>query len=254
MSLARGLILPLVRRIQIGEGALLAINGSLLFARPVPHPWARFVFSAAVLAAMYALNDCWDARRDMINPRKDQELASLLHRHRSRFAVALVVLHLLLVLVGSRLGVGLVTLAVLSVNALYSFALKGVPIVDVVMVGVWGAAYAALVEPGGVLLAVGAMTAASHVFQAMGDREADLRSGVVTSAASRRLGMAMLAGSCFFLVIGLRPIVGLPISLLGLAPLVAVLAVRRSYLAWLASKLTFGLAWLVVLWKLHGAR
>jgi 4-hydroxybenzoate polyprenyltransferase len=257
--LARGVALPLVRRVQVGEGVLLAINVSLSLALRLPALSAVLLalHSTVLLVQMYALNDWWDAARDLNNPRKDQLLASDLHTHRTLFARALGIGHVASVgwafaLLGWRCG--LVTAGVLAVNAVYSFWLKGLPILDVIIVGLWGALFAALVGPVRVVLPVGVMTAASHVFQAMGDRSVDLRAGITTTAASQRLALWVLAGCCVVLVLSTWAIVGFPLALAGLVPWIAALALRQSLAAWLASKLAFGVAWLGVLWVIYGHR
>jgi 4-hydroxybenzoate polyprenyltransferase len=203
---------------------------------------------------MYALNDLTDARRDLDNPRKDHALARDLSTYRASFAALLSAGHALAIaaafaFAGARCGTA--TIAVFAVNALYSRFFKGIPILDVVVVGLWGAAYAAIVAPLPLVVPVGAMTAACHVFQATGDRDADLRAGVTTTAASPRLALLALAISSAALVFGLRALGWL--ALAGALPLVAGLVLRGSRSSWTASKIAFGAVWILLLWRLHGS-
>lgn len=248
----RGSVLPLVRRFQVGEGMLLFINVSVLVAMRPPHALAAGLVSLAVLATMYAVNDLFDAERDVDNPRKDRALASLLLRHRRPLFALMIAEHVAAVVAASCLvnrSCAVAAAATLATNAIYSRLFKGVPVVDVVVVGVWGFAFAAMVAPVLACVAVGAMTSISHVFQAMGDREPDLRAGVTTSAASSRVAFVVLGCASLALAGSLWALIGPPGALAGLVPFGLALAVRRSLAAWLASKVVFGAAWLSVL---HG--
>jgi 4-hydroxybenzoate polyprenyltransferase len=82
-------------------------------------------------------------------------------------------------------------LAVSLINVAYSLFCKKVRFLDVVAVGLWGAAFASIVtaSPAWVVLA-GAMTAICHIYQASEDRDADTSNGVVTSA---RLTLSLLS-------------------------------------------------------------
>ncbi len=254
---SRGLVLPLLRRFQVAEGMLLAVNASLLVAQRVgvARGVSHAAHSLSVLMLMYALNDWWDARNDAKNPRKDRDLARTLVTHRRPFGVVLLVLHLAAIGVAFALGptVAALTTAVLAANGAYTAIFKGIPVIDVALVGVWGALFASLVGPCSVVVAVGAMTAVSHVFQAMGDRDADLEAGVTTTAVSRALALAVLGGCCIVLACGLHALIG-NLAFVGFVPLALALVLRRSVVAWVASKAVFGLAWLLVLWQMHGHR
>jgi 4-hydroxybenzoate polyprenyltransferase len=119
-------------------------------------------------------------------------------------------------------------------------------VLDVLVVGAWGAAYSWLVGPTTAALVVGAMTAVSHVFQAIGDRGADLRTGVQTSAARSTTTYTMLCLSSAVLCSGFWPSLRF-FALLGLAPLILALVLPSSYRAWLLSKLVFGGLFLALL-------
>ncbi len=71
--LARAVAASLVHRIARGEGALLAIDLSILAVAALPTGATLALATVCVLAltAMYAVNDLCDAREDRLNPKKD---------------------------------------------------------------------------------------------------------------------------------------------------------------------------------------
>src|SRR5262249_9009992 len=82
VGLPRGLMWALVaptsHRMRMGEGALLAINLSLLVYQPAPM-LARImgaVVSVLTIGLMYVFNDLHDAEPDRHNPKKDQRLVA----------------------------------------------------------------------------------------------------------------------------------------------------------------------------------
>src|SRR4029453_4847752 len=73
------LVAPTSHRMRMGEGALLAINLSLIVSQPPPM-LARImgaVVSVLVIGLMYVFNDLHDAEDDRLNPKKDQRLVAL---------------------------------------------------------------------------------------------------------------------------------------------------------------------------------
>src|SRR4029453_8264645 len=73
------LVAPSSHRVRMGEGALLAINLSLIVYQPAPM-LARImgaVVSVLVIGLMYVFNDLHDAEDDRHNPKKDQRLVAL---------------------------------------------------------------------------------------------------------------------------------------------------------------------------------
>src|SRR5437660_173092 len=177
-----------LHRIRRGEGALLAVNLSLIaaFGTGAARAAAQALVSALAVVAMYAFNDLYDAPADRNNPKKDRALIAAYMTHRRLALVAALVMKAVPVPVcldslGPR-AAGAVG-GVMIVNVLYSAALKGVPVVDVACVWLWGALYAAVTDaPASLLVVVGLMTAVCHLFQALGDRGPDRANGIRTTA------------------------------------------------------------------------
>ncbi len=241
-----------LHRLRVGEGALLAVNLSLVaVAGGTPaQRIAGTVVSVVTIAAMYALNDLWDAPSDWSNPKKDRALVGVYARHRAAAGAAVLAAHVAIV------ALALATLdargatavaVVMAVNVAYSAAFKGIPVLDVAWCGLWGASYAAIVdaEPSRLAL-VAVMTAVCHLFQTLDDRIPDAANGITTTAVhSPRLVRAVVVALSLALFVVLRGPLGpgaatalLPLVLFGVAP------PRR---AWLLTKAYFAAVWLVVL-------
>jgi 4-hydroxybenzoate polyprenyltransferase len=248
-----------LRRLQRGEGALLAVNLSLIAYQGIRRPEAviEAVVSILTIGVMYALNDLYDAPTDSNNPKKDRRLIAIYLAHRQG-ALAMIVLVKLAVLVLAWTMLGpratIAVLGALGANVAYSAALKGMPVVDVVWCGLWGALYAAIVsgEPG-VWLLVGLMTAVCHLYQALDDRDADAANAITTTAVcSGRLSAAVLALLCTGMVAALASSFGLAAALTAFLPLAIHLSGTTPRTGWLLTKGYFAVMWLAVL-ELHRA-
>lgn len=254
VRLARAVAASLLHRIARGEGALLAIDLSILAVAGLPAGVTLAAAAVCVLAltAMYAVNDLCDAREDRLNPKKDQEVVATYLEHRAAAVTTCVALHLGTILLAasfdarSALAAGSVMLA----NLVYSLRFKGVPVVDVAWCGLWGTLYAAIVTSDTQLLVtVGAMTAICHLYQTLDDAGSDAASGITTTAVqSRGLSIAVLAGACTLLALALRTPVGLGWALAVAAPPLAFLLLGvRPLTGWLLTKGLFAAVWLVLL-------
>ena len=243
-----------LHRVQRGEGALPAVNLSLvaLLGSGQPSPLASILISGLAIGLMYAVNDLIDAPTDSNNPKKDLALVSTYLAHARVASVALVVLHLAavgwaLLALGPRAAAAVA--GVMVVNLVYSTVLKGVPVIDVVWCGLWGALYAAIVEPApGLLLLVGLMTAVCHLYQALDDRASDAANAITTTAVrSPTLSRNVLAALSSLLFLALYPTLGLVWALTAFTPLAIYFACDRPHVAWLLTKAYFGVMWLSVL-------
>lgn len=190
LSALGAMLMPLLHRIRIGEGGLI---GMATWASiwetgdPITAMWV-FLLSGVLLAAVYLYNDVSDRVVDAYNPAKVAEhRAPLLRRPGTFFAVSLAVHAVACVatwwLLGSWAAVCAVALFVL--NPVYSGVAKRIPGVDVVIVGLMGAAVVGLAtaQPG-LLVIAGTMTAISHAFQTRGDSTADRAAGIRSSATA----------------------------------------------------------------------
>src|SRR5438105_7551346 len=135
------------------------------------------------------------------------------------------------------------------VNVLYSVALKGVPVVDVACVWLWGALYAAVTDaPASLLVVVGLMTAVCHLFQALGDRGPDAANGIRTTAVrSPALARDAVIVLSLLLFLGVRETVGTGVALTAFTPVAIFFTMRTPAGAWIVTKIYFAFIWLYLL-------
>jgi 4-hydroxybenzoate polyprenyltransferase len=243
-----------LHRIRRGEGALLAVNLSLVAYRGLAgaNAAAAVLISLLAIGLMYAFNDLYDAPTDSNNPKKDRTLIGTYLEHRRACALAIIGLTAgSIAFAGAMLGprAAIAVAGAMVANVVYSMALKGVPVVDVVWCGLWGALYAAIVTASPwVLVLVALMTAVCHLYQTLDDRAADAANAIVTTAVrSRALSRTVLVVLCALLVVTLRDPLGSLWALSAVAPLVLFHACRDPRAGWLLTKLYFGIVWLYVL-------
>ena len=249
---------PLIERFRRGEGALLAVNLCwVAFAWPgAGVALAQAAVSALVLAVAYAVNDWHDARGDLSDPKKRRRLVLGLIERRRPVGIALVLLHVALV-AAAALGIGsaaaLAVAAMLGINVAYSWLLKGIPILDLVVVGLWGAAFVAIVgAPGWLCVTVGLMTAIMHLFQIEQDRSVDAVNAIRTTAVRLPSALhAALALICLLLAFMLLPRLGPVGAATALVPLALRLAVKQNAAAWMACRVYCGVV-LVATFLSHG--
>jgi 4-hydroxybenzoate polyprenyltransferase len=253
-ALSWAVLMSTLHRIRRGEGALLAINLSLIAYR-----WddARLgllqaLVSTLAILVMYAFNDVYDAPDDWNNPKKDQALIGTWIEHRTAGLVVTVLLKVLtfgvaLLVLGP--GPGAAVASVMVVNVLYSTLLKGVPVADIVIVAVWGALYAAIVDPSApITFLVALMTAICHLFQVLDDRTPDAANGIETTAVrSLALSRNLLTGLSLLLFVALRGPLGVVGALTAFMPLAIFFAISDAGAGWLLTKAYFAVVWLAVL-------
>jgi hypothetical protein len=255
-AIARTSVLPLLHRLQKGEGLLLAVNLSItLFGRPDLTTFlAQALLSTLVLALLYSLNDVYDCRNDLNDPTRDHAFVSFCVQNRSNLFVILVlekaaVVALALGLAGARGAAA--TAAVFVVNFAYSAIFKSRVAIDVVWVGLWGALYAmvpGVPVPLSLVVLVGVMTSICHVFQVTRDRPVDDVNGLRTSAvASPWLPSVELALCCAVMGAILGYHLGPVAALSAASPLLLRSAMSSNQIAWLLSKSYYGLMWVLVL-------
>jgi 4-hydroxybenzoate polyprenyltransferase len=241
-------------RMWLGEGVLIAINVSILLYRAVGlvDLIAGTIVSVLALGVMYAYNDVYDAVSDRQNPKKDQRQVSVYIDYRDTcyrviFWSSIVTIALAWMVIGPASAMA--TAIVLAVNYVYSRALKGVPFVDVAWCGIWGAAFAAVVmPPADLMIMVGLMTAVCHLYQALGDRFADAQNRITTTALFSSSGSAIVLLVLSALIgMLLRAPLGDLLALTALIPFGLFFALRNSHLAWILTKLYYGVVWLSVL-------
>lgn len=244
-------------RVRRGEGALLAVNLSLILAAWTSAPRAAFlaIVSALAIVQMYAFNDLCDAPTDSSNPRKSRRLIGTYLEHRAACGAAILGLSILTVVlafatVGWRAGSA--TTAVMLVNVAYSRMLKGIPVLDVAWCGLWGALYAAIVTASlPLLLMVALMTAVCHLYQTIGDRAPDAANEIMTTAVrSSALATGVLLVLSILLLAILRGPIGGPSAATAFVPF-GLLFIVAPHTGWLLSKVYFAAVWLHVLMVAH---
>lgn len=243
-----------LHRVRGGEGALLAINLSLVAvaAESPARALAQTLVSILAIGLMYAFNDAWDAPSDVRNPKKDSTVVATYVEQRRAGMVAVLVMKvatvaLALALLGQVAATAVA--AVMLVNLVYSIWFKGVPVLDVAWCGLWGALYAAIVTTSTTLLVlVGLMTAVCHLFQALDDRGPDAANGIVTTAVrSAALSRNVLFVLSALLFAALRAHVGTAFAMTAFTPLALFFMARSPRMAWLLAKAYFAVMWLSVL-------
>jgi 4-hydroxybenzoate polyprenyltransferase len=241
-------------RVRRGEGALLAINATLVvFAQPPASiATAQIMVSAVLMAALYAINDWRDAEDDRNNPKKNQRLVEDLIELRRPYFVWLCVLQIGVVAIAYALlgsPAALAATAMIAINFSYSWWLKGVPFADVVSVCAWGAAFVAIVTPAWSLcLAVGLMTGIMHVFQIQEDRDVDAANQVMTTAVgSGRAANGVIALLCAGLYLAFLDPLGPVLAASAFIPLLLQRLCADTATAWMASRIYCGVTVLAVL-------
>ncbi len=249
-STVDALLMPLLHRVRLGEGGLIGMAtwAAALQSRDVVIATAVFVLTAALLAAVYLYNDIADRRIDSYNPAKiPQHRAPLLRRPRLFFVIALVT-HVVVVLAAWQLlgaWAAAWALVLLVLNPLYSGLAKRVPGVDVVIVGVMGAAVVGMgTTIFDLLLIAGGMTAISHAFQTRGDSTADRAAGVHSSAtAPAPVRELIWLVSCVFFAWTVYRWLGTPWAVSVLMPYLLLSRAPHAERAWHAARVYFAVVW-----------
>lgn len=241
-------------RVVRGEGALIAINMTLVvFAQPPA--WiatTQILVSTLLMAALYAINDWRDAEHDRSNPKKNQQLVEELIELRRPFFAWLCMLQLGIVAIAFALldsHAALAVTAMIAINFCYSWWLKGVPFVDLVIVCVWGATFTAIVTTSWSLcLAVGLMTGIMHFFQIQEDHDVDAANQVMTTVVgSGRAANGAIAVLCIGLYFSLLDPLGPVWAASAFIPLMLQRVCTDTATAWMASRVYCGVAVLAVL-------
>jgi len=246
----------LTTRVRRAEGGLLAINASIALADFTSSLRAvcQIVLSGSLLMLLYLHNDLVDGENDRLNPKKNLRRIERLLQRRALLARLLPVLYLSTT-AGAYLTLGPLSAAaaagIIATNAIYCHVAKQTAVLDVVVIGAAGAIFTLV--PGvpldsGVLLLIALMTAASHVFQTLGDREVDARNGIRTIAVlSPRLAFVTLAACCVAAAAVIAGNFGPGFAALAALPLAAQLWLRNAERAWVVSKAGFAVLWLALL-------
>ena len=251
---------PMWQRLKRQEGALLAIVASTLFfmGTALQTLVTLTALTLLTLSTLYLFNDLTDCIEDQNNPRKDQRYVSTLIEYRSRYWVWLALQKLLVLgLAWNQAGTegACVVLAVFLINTSYSLKLKGIPYIDVIWVGLWGAAITAMAglnQPIASFILVGIMTAISHIYQVRLDAPVDNNHNVKTSAVlSHQTTEIQIMALClgFGAILVQSNLSWLSIS--AFAPWILGKYLKSNH-AWVLARYYFGIIWLCYLESVYG--
>ncbi len=246
---------PYTNRLKLGEGGLLFLNvfHSCVYYKDIFLILLNISISLFAICLLYGYNDFVDRAKDIHNPKKNQDFVHLINTYPKLFlwingslsvAILLLAYHFFGVLELSVL-VGL-----FLINFFYSNLFKGIPLLDVIIVGMWGAVYVIIPTINWYLFfAAGIMTAIAHVYQVITDKETDKISKTNTSAVA-------VPGMSRFVIIILSILLSLVFFSLGeiifaatAVFLIIVKLIRISVSSkWYFSRVYFGACWIYLLY------
>ena len=250
---------PMWQRLKRQEGALLGIVASILFFMGADSHELFFKAGLALitLSTLYFFNDLTDCIEDQNNPRKDHDYINTLVENR-RFYWACLILQKSIVLglaLYSSPKLALVVISIFFINSAYSLKIKGIPYLDVIWVGLWGAgitAMAGLEQPIASFVLVGIMTAISHIYQVRLDVAVDTAHNVKTSAvSSHRTTEVQIMGLCVGLAVILSQTHIPWLTLTVFTPWILG-KYLNSNRAWVLARYYFGIIWLCYLESVYG--
>lgn len=250
---ARGFAAPLAHRLRRGEGGLLLVNASLAWKEyPRRGAISLAAISTLTLLALYLFNDIIDAPQDQQNPKKDRELADMYVGARGVFLTGWLLLSTVALVAATWLDAraGLGVGAVALINVAYSLFCKKVPMLDLVWVSLWGAAYASIVTGTVVwIVMVGTMTAVCHIYQASEDRDADATNGVATSATLTAPLLSTVQAALAAVLMAAAWMLGAAVVALTFAGFFAYWRIwcDRPRIGWFLTKAHFSVAWAYLL-------
>ena len=244
-------LMPLLHRIRLGEGGLVGMaTWAAAWQTADPLRTASvLVVTTVLLAALYLYNDVSDRGVDSYNPAKIAEhRAPLSRRPGVFFAVALAAHALVCAAAWVLLGPFAAACGVLllALNPLYSSVAKRVPGLDVVVVGVMGAAVVGFATTSASLLQIAAaMTGISHAFQTRDDTTADRAAGVHSSAtaapfAREAIWLALCAAFAWTVFARL----GAPWAASAVIPYALLSRSRDASRAWAIARVYFTVVWI----------
>ena len=251
---------PIWQRLKRQEGALLGIVVSTLFfaGHSVSGIAGLSLLTLLTLSTLYFFNDLTDCVEDQSNPRKDKPYVDALNQHRPILWVTLAIQKaVILIATVFTYGFNLASVmaAIFVINIAYSLKIKGTPVVDVLWVGVWGAAIAGLAgleQPWETYTIVGIMTAISHIYQVRIDAPVDQAHNLQTSAV---VSLKMTEIQIILLCLGLALLIGsTTTSWLGITALTPWFLGKylNSSRSWVLARYYFGIIWICHLESTHG--
>lgn len=257
----RSVFLPFYLRIKLGEGgiALFNVTQTWFATHNIVQTTIVLIVSILVLCALYGFNDYLDRKADMLNPKKDQKFVLLINQNSHAFLFINIILKAVLLMAvyllwGYWQMVFLFLLFV--VNMLYSIKVKSIPIADILIVCVWGAAITLFVPSIDIKLSIaaGIMTGIAHIYQMRTDKDIDVQNNVTTSIARfpqwafiQQLILCLILSATFF-YFNCQPL----LVASAIAPFLLFVFMKKNEHAWFFSRVYFAVAWIILLVNKYG--
>ncbi|MCS6933608.1 MAG: UbiA family prenyltransferase [Chitinophagales bacterium] len=192
-QLLRFAFYPLWLRWKLGEGGIWIFNVLHAYFSTHDVMWAiaTGLHSILTLCALYGYNDYADRYNDRLNPKKFQPFVEEINNNQQIFLIVIIFLTILSITYGLlfwkyKQSWGLFLLYI--VNFAYSSFFKSLPVLDIIIVGIWGGLLTVLAPRVNLSLCVisGLMTSIAHIHQIEHDIEIDRITNVNTSAVKLR--------------------------------------------------------------------
>jgi 4-hydroxybenzoate polyprenyltransferase len=244
---------------KLGEGGLVVFNiiHLIIAGNGIASIFIIGMVSLFVMCALYGFNDYNDAEEDKLNPKKDLQFIHLILSNKVLFFYIILSIQLSTILIfylfqGWQIALFLVVLYL--INYLYTQKLKSIPIVDIVIVCIWGGLYVCLVGDFTWELAAnaGLMTGIAHFFQVVTDKDSDFKNNINTSAIFNGFwANSLLLMLCFLLFSTSIFILNWKIALIAFLPFIVYIISKKVIVSWYISRFIFFILWLFMLLQIY---
>ncbi|MFN8321322.1 MAG: UbiA family prenyltransferase [Chitinophagales bacterium] len=252
---------PYFNRVRLGEGGLVVFNlfHSIYAHRAPTQIITEVTLAFLVMCALYGYNDFTDRQRDGLNEKKDKNFVISILQH-PKFFLGVNLFLTIITLFMALLFFGTTKMKVLTllytVNFFYSKRFKSIPILDIIVVGMWGGLYVMLSGrfQWDLIFIVGIMTGMAHLFQIMTDKVSDgenkINTTIVALPDSELLFLAVL---CFVLSWLLFFTLNIWWGGSALLPLFIYGVTKQVTFSWYVSRAYFFICWIALLTLFYGS-
>jgi len=251
---------PYFDRLRLGEGGLVGFNILCLYFSN--HSLFEGVYltllSLLVLCTLYGYNDYCDRYKDLNNPKKNKVFCQLIIQNSRLYLIQNIILSTVCILFVAYLDslfTLYIILALYAVNIFYSKKAKQTPLLDVLIVGIWGGLYVSIVgqQEWRLFIIAGLTTAIAHFFQIMTDEKTDAQNNVNTSAVFlKENSFVLLFLFCLLLGATVYQYIGIWWAQGAILPLISFLYSKHIYLSWYLARIYFVLLWIKLLILVYG--
>ena len=251
---------PYFYRVKLGEGGIVFFN--LLFAaytyRDVKCVILQTIVSFIVMCALYGFNDYHDREKDRDNPKKDNNFTLEIIRHEKLFLLlnfCLTIGTIVFVFFFLSHFKAVIILFLYIINYLYSVKVKGIPILDLIIVVIWGSLFIAISGKFqlSLILIAGVMTGIAHLFQMITDKEVDKHNNITTSIVQMPKGeIVLLTSICLILGILLYSTIGIYWAVSCILPVIVYIISSNVTFSWYLARVYFLICWIALLNLFYG--